>query len=240
MNALAEAAAYGDVALQAEGYEGAKADKLGVFERQEGGVVQKRPVYKKQGEELFLFYDTNGNWVVGPDTSKTEGWWKATSTARTPGAITEPWTVADGGDWPEVPAAKIIKATAAVKAALAAAEAEAAAAALAEAVAYGDVALQAEGYTGAKAGMLGVFERQEEVVNGRPAYKKEEEEHFLFYATDGEWTVGSDTSKTAGWWKATSSARTPGAITEPWTVAVANGGWVEVPSAKIIKATAAC
>ena len=135
----------GDVALQAEGYAGRNAGKLGVFELQEE-VVQDRPTYKKQGEEQFLFY-TGGSWMVGDDTSKAKGWWSVTSTARTPGAITEPWKVYDGGDWPEVPAAKIIKATALQRR---------------EVEAFGDVALQAEGYAGANAGKLGVFELQEE------------------------------------------------------------------------------
>jgi hypothetical protein len=64
--------------------------------------------------------------MVGGDTSKSVGWWKAKSEVMTPSAITEPWSVGDGSAWVEVPAAKIIKATAAVKAALAAAEAKAA------------------------------------------------------------------------------------------------------------------
>jgi hypothetical protein len=38
-----------------------------------------------------------------------------------------------------------------------------------------DMLLQAEGYAGEQAGRLGVFELQEEVVQGRPTYKKPEE-----------------------------------------------------------------
>ena len=111
------------VALLAEGYAGKYADKLlGMFVWQEE-VVEGRPAYKKEEEEHFLFYTTFGEWTVGPDTSKTKGWWKATSSARTPGAITEPWKVHNGSAWVEVPDAKITKAVAAVKAALAAAEA---------------------------------------------------------------------------------------------------------------------
>ena len=175
--------------------------------------------------------------MVGDDTSKAAGWWEVKSTATTPGAITEPWTVADStGTWPEVPAAKIIQATAAVKAALAAAEAEAAAAALAEAAAYGDVALQAEGYTGANAGLLGVFERQEGVVvQKRPVYKKQGEELFLFYSTNDSWMVGPDTSKAAGGWTVNSAARTPGSITETWEVSNAGDGWDKVPAATVVQ-----
>ena len=40
--------------------------------------------------------------------------------------------------------------------------------------------LQAEGYTGRHACFLGVFERQDEVVQGRPTYKKPGEKVFLF------------------------------------------------------------
>ena len=107
--AVAKAArAFGDVVLQADGYTGVEAEFLGVFELQ-AEVVQGRPTYKKRGAKEFLFYDTGGKWVVGPDTSKTNGWWAATSGAMTPGAITEAWQVHDGSAWVDVRAAKIVK-----------------------------------------------------------------------------------------------------------------------------------
>ena len=90
--------------LQAEGYAGGYACFLGVFELQDE-VVQGRPTYKKPGEEVFLYYSTGGSWMVSDDTSKATGWWKATSAAKMPSAITEPWKVGDGSAWVEVPAA---------------------------------------------------------------------------------------------------------------------------------------
>jgi hypothetical protein len=122
-----------------------------------------------------------------------------------------------------------------------------------------DVALEAKGFAGetvdgfaleAAAGVLGVFERQNEVVGDRPTYKKLGQEQFLFYSTLGKWTVGDDTSDPKGYWKVKSSARTPGAITEPWMVddgsRVLAGnatsykrvcdGWAKVSAAKIVPA----
>jgi hypothetical protein len=108
VESAAEAKAFGDVVLQTDGYTGVKAMVLGVFELQ-AAVVQGRPTYKKRGAEEFLFYTTGGSWVVGKDTSKAAGGWKATSGAMTPGAITEAWQVGDGGAWVDVRAAKIVK-----------------------------------------------------------------------------------------------------------------------------------
>ena len=95
-------------------------------------------------------------------------------------------------------------------------------AAAAEAKKVGDVLLYAEGYTGPWLSKLGVFRLQAEVVQKRPTYKKQvtgetgETDEFLFYATTNKWLVGSDTSKTVGWWQVTSGAMTPSAITEAW------------------------
>jgi hypothetical protein len=97
----------GAVALQAEGYSGAKVDCLGVFKWQEK-VLQRRPTYKKPGKDEYLFYTNEGFWKVGSDTSKAVGDWSVKSTARLPGAITEPWKVFDGSKWVEVPAAKVV------------------------------------------------------------------------------------------------------------------------------------
>ena len=102
---------------------------------------------------------------------------------------------------------------------------------------FGDVALLADGYTGKSAGRLGVFELQAAVVQGRPTYKKRGAEEFLYYAAAGYWMVGSDTSKTIGWWKATSGAMTPDAITEAWEV-YDGSAWVDVRAAKIVKRAA--
>jgi hypothetical protein len=114
---------------------------------------------------------------------------------------------------------------------------DAAAAAVAQAArAFGDVVLQADGYTGSKAEYLGVFELQVEVVQGRPTYKKRGAEESLFYSTAGKWTVRSDndTSDPKGVWKATSGAMTPGAITEAWQIHDGSA-WVDVRAAKIVK-----
>jgi hypothetical protein len=105
----------GAVALQAEGYSGAKVGNLGMFKWQER-VLQGRPTYKKPGKDEYLFYTNEGFWKVGSDTSKTVGDWSVKSTARTPGAITEPWTVYNGSKLVEVPAAKVVQATAQVSA----------------------------------------------------------------------------------------------------------------------------
>ena len=119
------AEAYGDVALQIPFLITTTAAKGGgVFERQ-AEVVESRPTYKKPGEEAFLFYvagdaATDGYWMVGPDTSKAEGYWKVKSKAKTPGAINREsvWEHSPRlYSFYNVPAAKIVKATAAVKAA---------------------------------------------------------------------------------------------------------------------------
>jgi hypothetical protein len=107
--ALSEAKAFGDVALVAEGYAGSSASFLGLFELQEV-VVQGRPTYKKEGREVFLYYNTAGCWRVGPDTSDPKGWWRVESAALTPAAITETWTLRDSANspWVEVGAARIV------------------------------------------------------------------------------------------------------------------------------------
>jgi Tfp pilus assembly protein PilF len=113
-----------DVVLHAEGFMGKNAPPpasraaerrsrimryFGVFELQKE-IVQGRPTYKQPGKNVFLFYSTNGNWLVGPDSSKTGGWWSVASSARTPCAITELWQVAHGnGDWREVWGVKVVK-----------------------------------------------------------------------------------------------------------------------------------
>jgi hypothetical protein len=211
---------WGDVVLRADGYTGPNSAKLGVFERQ-AADVQGRPTYKKRGKEEYLFYTTLGNWMVGSDTSKTGGWWTVSSVVSTPAAIMETWQVAAGGiKWPEVPEAKIVT--------RAAFEAEAAQAGHA----FGDVALQADGYTGKNADRLGVFKLQKDLVQGRPTYKKDGKREFLYYTPGGSWMVGADTSKAACGWVVASGAMTPGAITETWK-AHNGSAWVDVPGAKI-------
>ena len=78
--------------------------------------MQGRPTYKKRGSKEFLFwakYAAGDCWLVGADTSQAGGWWKATSDAMTPGAITEAWQTHDGSgedfSWVYVRAAKIVK-----------------------------------------------------------------------------------------------------------------------------------
>jgi hypothetical protein len=221
-----EAVALGDVALHAEGYTGAKTGYLGIFERQEE-MVEERPTYKKPGKKEFLFYSSDGSWLVGADTSKADGWWKVESTATTPGAITETWQVGlvagrAGGllrtriiTWPRVPAAKVVK----------------------RAV-FEAVVLHAKDYAGKWAYQLGMFELQEDMVEGRPTYKQPGKELFLFYSTNGMWVVGPDTSKT-GLWLVKSAATTPGAITETWTAWDSDKkAMVEVPSLKVMSQVA--
>jgi len=87
-----------EVVLAAEGYAGHNAEWLGLYERKDE-VVEGRPTFKKPGEEQYLFYTTNGKWAVHSDTSKDSGMWMVESTAKTPGAIAEPWTVFDGYEY---------------------------------------------------------------------------------------------------------------------------------------------
>ena len=96
------------VELRAKGYVGHNAEKLGVFELQEG-LVRGRPAYKKPGKKLFLFWDANDNWLVGPDTSKPHGTWAAQCDALSPHAITKTWIVSNSKEkWVKVPAAQIV------------------------------------------------------------------------------------------------------------------------------------
>jgi hypothetical protein len=125
--------------------------------------------------------------------------------------------------------------------------------AVAEEEAAAVVLFLTEGVTG---GFVAVFERQQEMVQGRPAYMNfggsssiwgrdlsgvRGRPEFLYFSTDPSagdcWrvseTMGSDTSQ----WKVLSSAMTPENITEPWsTKTIDTGGvWVEVPAAKIVR-----
>ena len=100
----------GDIALQAKPllYISPYYENLtGVFELQ-AEAAQGRPTFKKPGQDIFLFYATNGAWYVGPHTSAPGGWWKVESAASTPGAITEAWTMHDGNGWVEVSAARVV------------------------------------------------------------------------------------------------------------------------------------
>jgi hypothetical protein len=104
---------------------------------------------------------------------------------------------------------------------------------------FGDVVLQAKGYTGKGDSQPGVFILQAATVQGRPTYKKrtaanyQGQERFLFYTTDGFWRLGTDTAKSTGLWKVKSTAKTPGAITATWTVWDGSAD-VEVRAAKIV------
>jgi hypothetical protein len=85
---------------------------------------------------------------------------------------------------------------------------------------------------------------------GRPMYKKRGKRRYLFY-TAGGWFVGYDYSggksdaalleavrqrkPTRGWWRVVSTAETPCAITETWQT-YDGAKWVEMPTAKIVKA----
>jgi ribosomal protein S19 len=100
-----EAETLGNMVLQAEGCEH-NTTCLGVFELQEA-MVQGRPTYKQPGSDKKLYYNSNSNWMVGTDTSKTAGWWSVKSTAMTPDEITETWTVYSGSKWVEVDEAEV-------------------------------------------------------------------------------------------------------------------------------------
>jgi serine/threonine protein kinase len=79
-------------------------------------MVFGRPTYRKQGQDVFLFYSAEGKWTVGPNKSKPAGWWMVESTATMPSGVrgrwageqAEVWTVQDDGGWVEVGAAKIV------------------------------------------------------------------------------------------------------------------------------------
>ena len=107
-----------------------------------------------------------------------------------------------------------------------------------------DVILQAENYTGTKSEFLGRFQLQDEMVQGRPTYKKPGmgelsgrhdcvSDQFLFYTTGGYWMVGPNTNKEDGFWLVESAAWTPDTITETWKV-IALGVWTDVPTAQIL------
>ena len=98
MPSMAAARAYGPIELAAASYTGEHADCLGAYELQEE-MVEGRPTYRqKTGLRWYLFYATNRNWMIGPDTSKPAALWTVASEAETPDAITEQWSVCDGGD----------------------------------------------------------------------------------------------------------------------------------------------
>jgi hypothetical protein len=171
----------------------------------------------KEGEEDTMVQDDRDEApfkVQGPrgDTS----WFREEQLGRADGAR------ADGSTRPAAGDKVVLQETAACRGA----------------AAFGDIELQAEGYAGEHASMLGMFKLQEEMVQGRPTYKKPGRDEFLFYTTDS-WMVGPDTGNAAGYWLVRSAATMPGAITEVWSVADNSGGWNEVAAAKIVKATAA-
>ena len=98
MPSMAAARAYGPIELAAASYTGEHADCLGAYELQEE-MVEGRPTYRqKTGLRWDLSYATNCNWMIGPDTSKPAALWTVASEAKTPDAITEQWSVCDGGD----------------------------------------------------------------------------------------------------------------------------------------------
>ena len=99
-----------NVSLVAEGYAGPADYALGVFEQQEE-VAWGRPTFKKNGQELFLFYTAKGKWLVGSNTSATFGAWEVASTATTPDAITEEWTAWDGKGQSKVVGARFVGGT---------------------------------------------------------------------------------------------------------------------------------
>ena len=78
-------------------------------------------------------------------------------------------------------------------------------------------------------------QRGRTLVNRRPTYKLVGKERFLYYGTNGMWWISPDTSKDAGWWKATSKALTPDRITETWEETDSDRKWHPVASAKVVR-----
>ena len=190
---------------------------LGAFELM-GGRSHGRPTYKQPDSDKYLFY-TGNSWIIGDDVSESSGWWMATSSATTPHTISETWKVYDGKDWVEVGSAKIT--------ARAAFEAM-----RREILSVGDVALVAADCT-KNTTCLGVFELQTEMAEERPTFKQLRGDKFLYYTESGSWMVGADISKATGWWKVTSKAMAPDAITETWET-YGGSEWVEVCGAKVV------
>ena len=56
--------ALGEIALQAPGYAGKNTDCMCVYELQDN-KAQGRPVYRRQGKEEWLYFGSNGQWIVG-------------------------------------------------------------------------------------------------------------------------------------------------------------------------------
>ena len=126
--ARAPAEAEGDVVLLAEIPRGwhrgvyerqsqSRADAmLGVYELQRDEMKDGLPVYRKSGTD-FLLYHVGSTWHSSmhqwrvAKTMLGQRWrqrWNVASSARTPGAITEPWNGWNGKEWVEVPSAKIV------------------------------------------------------------------------------------------------------------------------------------
>ena len=89
---------------------------LGVYELQDG-MKGGLPVYRKSGTGFLLYFDggswhaPRNQWRVAEIALGRRKWrerWNVASSARTPGAITEPWNGWNGKEWVEVPSAKIV------------------------------------------------------------------------------------------------------------------------------------
>merc|ERR1711865_698927 len=77
---------------------------------------------------------------------------------------------------------------------------------------------------------MGIYELQEQVVNGRPVYRQQGgADMYLFYASRGsKWCIsdGEDmwAGRPKGWCYVVSQALTPDQITERWEVVADDGG----------------
>jgi hypothetical protein len=90
--------------IRLEGQEEGKPqhDKMGVYELMEGKVVNRRAVWKKAGEEVFLYYrSVHGGWVVSDRENMEAGtnnkWVLNMSTTElTPRTLLHGWKVVPG------------------------------------------------------------------------------------------------------------------------------------------------
>ena len=88
--------------------------------------------------------------------------------------------------------------------------------------------------------MMGVYELQDvstHWVNGRGVWKHEGKEHYLYYASNGEWFASDKEDMLAGTnngWVSTAAdtALTPDKISAEWTVWTGGEGWEAAPKVR--------
>jgi hypothetical protein len=160
-----------------------------------------RPVYRARSRGAFLFYFKSAGhhqWVVGADMTKDTGWMVANDNAMSPLGIRAQWEVADGQHW--------------VRRNLS----------IACVHWCSSIELRANiRFDEAYSKLLGVYVLAGDSQFGRPVYKAEAAEHFLFfYGEQGreQWIVGPNRHGHTGWLYTNEKAFRPENITGGLTV----------------------